>query len=748
MSSFPYGSTGSAIVDQNLEASAYDVVRDVRNNLPTITEAAQVFRDAMDIVDQKADKTYSAPFAGTAVEDLIVAVQRHVVFIDMFPAGLQAAIDAVSAAGGGEVWFNRGQLVEVAYTPIVKQGVILNLNQGELKMTLTGGNAQGLKLRSNAHVIGGKITTISIDTGMVSAQAGVHGCLSVGPIYGSGGTPAAPSADEYATGWSIRNVRLNSNKYVWNGVNNHCTASIAGDVMTVTAIGAGGLWPGQKLSGIGIAPGTEIVEQTSGTISGTGTYKVNIPQATGVTAVTAKSYIGAAVVQVSGGASNGLIENVFIDDSPYILGGIHMDWAFLGDISSGPTGVAGRMTIRENMETNRDNFDDGLALTTHPNTITVRNAFIGNLTATYKGQDTGSFGIRTSGVYGVTYENISIGGVTNSAIVHTGGDLGFEFAPAAVKAMALQGNRFSRITVLNCGTASLLRSDSYADNVDLAVEANYTPMLDPLMVTDLVVENISGSSTGNAKAALRGIYVVQQRGGVIRDASVSGFVHGINVDEQVSGLTIERPHCYNNRSNGILVEHAVKPPKDILISDARLHDNGTDTANTLSAGLAIGSSSKVTVLRGKYGASGRYDRGQRIGVFIKSGALGTILRDLTIQSTREAVGFGILILTGEAYNQFGLLENVTYNEDGFISTKYGGLGCIPVKRSVNGNGAVVTEYLTNASATLIGLNVNHGDVIRFFDPAAAGYLGRVAVGSAAIDAGNLNVLTRRFGLIE
>lgn len=54
------------------------------------------------------------------------------------------------------------------------------------------------------------------------------------------------------------------------------TGSVADDVLTVTAIGSGTVYPGSTISGTGIATGTKIVSQISGTPGGVGTYRLNV----------------------------------------------------------------------------------------------------------------------------------------------------------------------------------------------------------------------------------------------------------------------------------------------------------------------------------------------------------------------------------------------------------------------------------------------------------------------------------------
>lgn len=100
------------------------------------------------------------------------------------------------------------------------------------------------------------------------------------------------------------------------------TGSIAGNVLDVTAVTSGTLVAGATLSGTGVAAGTKIVEQLTGTAGGVGTYAVDIAeQDVASTAITA-AYGTLTVSAVSTGA----------------LG--------VGDVLSG-TGVAAGTTITQ-----------------------------------------------------------------------------------------------------------------------------------------------------------------------------------------------------------------------------------------------------------------------------------------------------------------------------------------------------------------------------------------------------------------
>jgi hypothetical protein len=60
------------------------------------------------------------------------------------------------------------------------------------------------------------------------------------------------------------------------------TGSIAGDVLTVTAVGSGTIYPGSSISGTGIptSPAPQVVAQLTGTAGGVGTYSLSFGEMT------------------------------------------------------------------------------------------------------------------------------------------------------------------------------------------------------------------------------------------------------------------------------------------------------------------------------------------------------------------------------------------------------------------------------------------------------------------------------------
>ncbi len=80
------------------------------------------------------------------------------------------------------------------------------------------------------------------------------------------------------------------------------TGSIANDVLTVTVVGSGVLVVGGTLSGSGVATGTMITSQLTGTLGGIRTYLVNIPEQTVASTTISETYGTLTVSAVGSGA--------------------------------------------------------------------------------------------------------------------------------------------------------------------------------------------------------------------------------------------------------------------------------------------------------------------------------------------------------------------------------------------------------------------------------------------------------------
>lgn len=127
-------------------------------------------------------------------------------------APLQAALDSIARAGGGELSLAQGATTKATAAPILPEGVSLDLNGGTLLLALGRGDQAGVRLRSGATLRNGIVQVRS--TGTPGVQAGVHAPVVVGALYGEGGTVENTSPDEGVSGWTIRDLVLSSDKDV------------------------------------------------------------------------------------------------------------------------------------------------------------------------------------------------------------------------------------------------------------------------------------------------------------------------------------------------------------------------------------------------------------------------------------------------------------------------------------------------------------------------------------------------------
>lgn len=146
------------------------------------------------------------------------------------------------------------------------------------------------------------------------------------------------------------------------------TGSIANDVLTVTAVGSGTVVAGGLISGTGIATGTKVLAQISGTIGGIGTYRVSIPEQTVASTTVSGTYgtmtvtavgsgvlgvgqsllsgtsvvVGTRITQLgtgTGGTGTYIVDNNTVVTSTAITSGLNVETAFYAR----STGLAGEI---------------------------------------------------------------------------------------------------------------------------------------------------------------------------------------------------------------------------------------------------------------------------------------------------------------------------------------------------------------------------------------------------------------------
>lgn len=88
-----------------------------------------------------------------------------------------------------------------------------------------------------------------------------------------------PEAEDYAIMWPLTAPRLGTNLRDYSDA--QFEASIAADVMTVTAVAFGTIGVGNQVFGVNVAANTSIKDQIDGTPGGIGTYHVSVAQTIG-----------------------------------------------------------------------------------------------------------------------------------------------------------------------------------------------------------------------------------------------------------------------------------------------------------------------------------------------------------------------------------------------------------------------------------------------------------------------------------
>ncbi len=135
------------------------------------------------------------------------------------------------------------------------------------------------------------------------------------------------------------------------------TGSIAGDVLTVTAVGSGTVVAGATISGTNVASGSKVLSQISDTAGGVGTYRVSIPDQSAASTTISGTYGTLTIGTVTSG--NFAVGQIISGGGSGVTAGTTITQALTGTGGSGstfvvdPTTTAASQTITSvsNVET-------------------------------------------------------------------------------------------------------------------------------------------------------------------------------------------------------------------------------------------------------------------------------------------------------------------------------------------------------------------------------------------------------------
>jgi hypothetical protein len=374
------------------------------------------------------------------------------------------------------------------------------------------------------------------------------------------------------------------------------------------------------------------------------------------------------VLQGIGGIYNGIIENVVIPSSAN-CSGIHFDWGNVGVVNS------------SDIPATKVAYLAGTAFTTHPHNIIIRNLAVGNLSYPSAAPDIGTRAVRLSACYGITVENVAVQGTTYAAYNHTGGDVGFEFAPTSVRPFACRGNSAKNIQAFNSALFGAY-VDAYADNVAAAVSGGYV-----LMQTDVTLDQFTTYGLG-LNTDQDGIRLLFVDGVTVKDANVTNHNYGLYIDETSQNVNILRGNYYYNQRDGVGVRDNATT-QDIVLDSVQAQRNGVWSSWSTKTGIRI-SGGKNIIVKNCFVGSSTEDY-QTLGIYVEGAATNvSVINNVC----REVVagGFAFVMASDGVYTAVNIFNVNRYT--GSVGTAYTGQKIVPFASAYDPvNSILVRQWL-------------------------------------------------------
>jgi len=396
------------------------------------------------------------------------------------------------------------------------------------------------------------------------------------------------------------------------------------------------------------------------------------------------------VIQGQGDIYNGVIRNITIPSSAY-HSGVHLDWSDIG------TGVSSA-----DIPGTKTAFNANNCYTTHPHNVLIENINVGTLSVAVSG-DLAAQMVRLSACYNITARNLTCVSVTGQSYLHTGGDLGFEFAPVNVKPYACRGNSVEKITIL-APTSSMSNGiviDTLADNVyrEQFLASAYVPLAEPLMHGDVVVRD--ANINGLLYSGKYGIRIIQARGVRVIGGSVSKWDYGVWVDEFTQDITIDGVVVSGCRQDGILLGFGElrEDTERITIRNCISYGNGVS-----STGYGIRVTRCRTAWLNNNVLGSATETTQGIGIFIAENSVITDINAFSNQCLGATVAAYYLPATTAPYfhDRIGSWDNNSSELSVPQSDIVAPQGTIPLRRIFSSNRLIKEFISTDTGAPTVG----------------------------------------------
>jgi hypothetical protein len=419
------------------------------------------------------------------------------------------------------------------------------------------------------------------------------------------------------------------------------------------------------------------------------------------------------VFQGIGGIYNGILENIVVPNSA-TCSGIHFDWGNVGTVSSA------------NIPATRIAYDAGDCYTTHPNNIFIRNLTVGNLSYPLAAPDIGTRAVRLSACYGITIQNVKVGGTTYAAFNHVGGDLGFEFAQAEVRYFACRGTSVRNFQAANSGLFGAY-IDTYADNIAAAVAGGYTPIFDVIMQGDITLDQFTTEGLG-LNSNQDGIRLEFVYGVYIKDANCLNHNYGMYIDQKAQNIKVEKGNYYLNQRDGIAVRDNVDT-RYITFDSVIAQRNGLYVSASSPSGIKVIGGSSINIQNCFLGSPA--EDYQVSGLIVEQTANNVKIINNAVPEVKSG-GVAFVLSADGDYDSIDIFNGNVYN--GTAGTPYGGQRIYPIAREYD-PGSQTFVGLWYASKTFLSGDTTPpngawktGDRILYSGGSAAGgYTGTICI---------------------
>jgi hypothetical protein len=434
------------------------------------------------------------------------------------------------------------------------------------------------------------------------------------------------------------------------------------------------------------------------------------------------------VFQGMGAIYNGILENIVIPDSA-TCSGIHFDWGNVGTVSSSA------------IPATRIAYDAGDCYTTHPNNIIIRNLTVGDLSFPAAAPDIGTRAVRLSACYGITIENVKVGGTTYAAFNHVGGDLGFEFAQPEVRFFACRGTSVRNFQADNSGQFGAY-IDTYADNIAGAVAGGYSPIFNVIMQGDITIDQFTTVGLG-LNVNQDGIRLEFVDGVFIKDANCYNHNYGMYIDQKAQNINVLRGNYYYNQRDGISVRNNADT-RYIVMDSVQAQRNGLYASWTTKSGINVEGGNSIRIQNCFVGSTA--EDYQNNGIRVQSAA-----QDVVVVNNvcREVVAGGVAFVMSAdgVYTAITVFNGNKYQ--GSAGTAYSGQRIVPFASIYDPTNNVLIRqwvagrtFLSSDTTPPSGTWVANDRIFYSSGSAAGGYTGTVCI------TGGTPGTWKRFGAAE